>query len=118
MPVPAVTQAAVASAAASSAAASGSTATTTAASTAASIRNAKLVSASRDFEAMMMKELLKPMTSSFDGSDGTDPESSDGSASALGQFASEALGRALSAQGGFGIANQIIGALAKTGASR
>jgi Rod binding domain-containing protein len=67
----------------------------------------RLVRAAHEFEAQMMKELLKPMTnnSSLTGDEG---DSSSGSGGALGQFASEALGRALSDQGGFGIARQIV----------
>jgi Rod binding domain-containing protein len=67
----------------------------------------KLVSAAHEFEAMMMKELLKPMTDSGElGSD--DDDSMSGSGGIMGEFASEALGRALSCQGGFGIADQIV----------
>jgi peptidoglycan hydrolase FlgJ len=81
----------------------------------------KLVHAAQEFEAQMMKELLNPMTGQ--DSDGTDPlfgdedggdssglslGSGSGSGGALADFASEALGQALSQRGGFGIANQII----------
>jgi Rod binding domain-containing protein len=55
----------------------------------------------------MMQELLKPMTGG-NGLDGEDGDSASGSSGALGEFASEALGRALSEQGGFGIANSIV----------
>jgi len=47
----------------------------------------------------MMQELLKPMTSG-DGLDGEDADSASGSGGALGAFASEALGKALSEQEG------------------
>jgi Rod binding domain-containing protein len=62
-----------------------------------------------------MKELLKPMTraSSLTGED--DDSSDSGSNGALGEFASEALGRALSNGGGFGIANQIVKELSHSG---
>lgn len=53
----------------------------------------------------MMKELLKPLTAG-DGLTGSDDES--GSTGALGDYASEALGRALSEAGGFGIASRIV----------
>ena len=56
-------------------------------------------------EAQMMKELMKPLT---DGDALTSSGDAEGSGGALGEFASEALGRALSAGGGFGIANQIV----------
>ncbi len=73
----------------------------------------RLVHAAHEFEAQMMQELLKPMTkgNGLDGEDGT----ASGSGSALGEFASEALGRALSDRGGFGIANGIIRELSHSG---
>jgi Rod binding domain-containing protein len=72
----------------------------------------RLVRAAHEFEAQMMKELMKPMTSS-NSLTGEDDDS--GSGSALGEYASEALGRALSEQGGFGIANRIVKDLSHTG---
>jgi Rod binding domain-containing protein len=73
-----------------------------------------VVAAAHDFEAMMMKELLKPMTAAS-----SDEDQEDGgglsSGSALGDYASEALGRALSQQGGFGIATRIIGSFSHSG---
>jgi Rod binding domain-containing protein len=72
----------------------------------------RLVHAAHEFEAQMMKELMKPMTSS-NSLTGEDDDS--GSGSALGEYASEALGRALSEQGGFGIANRIVKDLSHTG---
>jgi len=74
----------------------------------------RLVRAAHEFEGQMMQELLKPMmdgdalTAGDDGSDS-------GSGGALGEFASEALGQALSAGGGFGIANQIVKELSHSG---
>jgi len=62
----------------------------------------------------MMKELLKPMTAS-DGLTGETSDTSSGSGGALGEFAQEALGRALSEQGGFGIASQIMRQLSHSG---
>lgn len=73
----------------------------------------RLVRAAHEFEAQMMQELLKPMTSG-NGLDGEDGAAS-GSGSALGEFASEALGRALSERGGFGIANGIVRELSHSG---
>jgi Rod binding domain-containing protein len=67
----------------------------------------RLVNAAHEFEAQMMKELLKPMTGS-NGLDGEDGDSATGSGGALGEFASESLGRALSERGGFGIATGIV----------
>lgn len=66
----------------------------------------RLVRAAHEFEAQMMKELLKPMTS--DSLPGSDDENGEGSGGALGEFASESLGKALSTQGGFGLANRIV----------
>jgi hypothetical protein len=59
-----------------------------------------------------MKELLKPLTSFDESADET------GSAGALGDYAGEALGRALSDQGSFGIASRIIAHVSQPGASQ
>jgi Rod binding domain-containing protein len=67
----------------------------------------RLVRAAHEFEAAMMKELLAPLQSGKDGLTGEDEESS-GSTSALGAFAGEALGKAISEHGGFGIARSIL----------
>jgi Rod binding domain-containing protein len=67
----------------------------------------RLVSAAHEFEAQMMKEMLKPMTSSS-GLDGEENDTASGSGGALGEFATEALGRGLSEAGGFGIASSIV----------
>jgi Rod binding domain-containing protein len=66
----------------------------------------RLIRAAHEFEAQMMKELLKPLTAG-DGLTGSEDES--GSTGALGDYAGEALGRALSEAGGFGIASRIVG---------
>ena len=59
-----------------------------------------------------MKELLKPMTrgSSLDGE-----YEDQGSGSPLADFATEALGKALSRQGGLGIATDILHTLSRNG---
>jgi Rod binding domain-containing protein len=78
----------------------------------------RLVKAAHEFEAQMMKELLEPLnhSTSLLGADGDDDSGdSSGSAGALGEFASEALGKALSEGGGFGIATSIVKQLSKTG---
>jgi Rod binding domain-containing protein len=75
----------------------------------------RLVRAAHEFEAQMMKELLKPMTNSSLTGEDEDSGADSGSGGALGQFASEALGRALSEQGGFGIANSIVRDLSHSG---
>jgi Rod binding domain-containing protein len=93
-------------------------------SAAAAAPSPRLVKAAHEFEAQMMKELLAPMTGADSESDplagdGDDSGASDGSSGlalgsgagsggALAEFASEALGQALSQRGGFGIADSII----------
>jgi len=67
----------------------------------------RLVHAAHEFEAQMMKEMLKPMTES-NGLNGEDDDSAAGSGGALEEFATEALGRGLSEGGGFGIATSIV----------
>jgi Rod binding domain-containing protein len=76
----------------------------------------RLVKAAHEFEAQMMKELLKPMTgkdalTGEDAADGGDANTN----GPLGEFASEALGQAISRQGGFGIANRIVQDLSHSG---
>jgi Rod binding domain-containing protein len=76
----------------------------------------RLVRAAHEFEAQMMKELMKPLNhgSSLTDAD-TDGDDDEGSGGALGEFAQEALGRALSEQGGFGIAASIVKQLSHAG---
>ena len=76
----------------------------------------RLVSAAHEFEAQMMKELLKPMTGK-DALTGEDKEDAGeaGSNGALQEFASQALGQSLSQRGGFGIANSILHELSHSG---
>lgn len=78
----------------------------------------RLIRAAHEFEGQMLKELLKPLTAE-DGLAGaaSDGDSDDGSGSILGEFASEALGKALSEHGGFGIADRILGQLSRSGRS-
>jgi len=65
----------------------------------------RLVSAAHEFEAAMMKELMAPLEPGHDllGADGEEDSSS-----ALDSFAGEALGKAISEHGGFGIAKAIL----------
>jgi len=83
--------------------------------------NPKLIKAAHEFEGQMMKELLQPMMqgSSLGGDDDDDSGlgigSGSGSGGALSEFASEALGQALSERGGFGIADHIISELSRNG---
>jgi len=76
----------------------------------------RLVRAAHEFEAQMMNELMKPLThgSSLTGED-DDSDPGSGSGGALGQFATEAMGKALSEHGGFGIASSIIKDLSHSG---
>jgi Rod binding domain-containing protein len=84
------------------------------ASSGAALPQPRLVKAAHEFEAQMMKELMKPMTSSSSLL-GSDNDEDSGSGTALTEFASEALGKALSEGGGFGIARQIVHDLSHAG---
>ena len=76
----------------------------------------RLVRAAHEFEAQLMKELLQPLTES--GSlIGDDEGDGRGGAGTLGEFASESLAGALSASGGFGIADRILGEVSHSGNS-
>ena len=71
----------------------------------------RLMRAAHEFEGQMLKELLKPLTAG----DGLTGEETDSSKGILGEYASEALGKALSEQGGFGIADRILHDLSRSG---
>lgn len=73
----------------------------------------RLANAAREFEGQMMKELLEPMTKGLaaDNDDGTIL----GCGEVLTDFASEALGRALSDRGGIGIAKEVVKSLSHSG---
>lgn len=73
----------------------------------------RLVRAAHEFEGQMMKELLKPLTDE-NSPTGAEDDSGFGADGALGQFASEALGQALSAHGGLGIGDRIVKTLCGT----
>lgn len=75
----------------------------------------RLVRAAHEFEAQMMKELLKPLEQSS-GLAGDDEDA--GSAGALGEFATESLAQAMSQQGGMGIANRLIQSMSQIGTVR
>ncbi len=93
-----------------------SAATEASKATASATPQPRLVRAAHEFEAQMMKELLKPMTGK-DALTGDDEDAGGdaGSNGALGQFASEALGQALSQHGGFGMADRIVRDLSHSG---
>ncbi len=87
-------------------------ATATTATQASNLPQPRLVRAAHEFEAQMMKALLKPMTA---GDALISDEDKPDSCGVLEEFASEALGRALSEQGGLGIANSVLRSLSHTG---
>lgn len=70
----------------------------------------KLVSAAHEFEASLMKEFLKPLQQdglfSEDGSGANDDAG--GSAGTLMSYGAEAMAKAISEHGGFGIARKIL----------
>jgi Rod binding domain-containing protein len=67
-----------------------------------SARRHKLVNAAHEFEAQLMKEILKPLMSG---------DGEEGAGGVLGEFAGEALGRGISDRGGLGIADRMIAQL-------
>jgi len=74
----------------------------------------RLKPAAHEFEACLMKEFLEPLQHDAlfsDGKDGDGDDAGGGSGSALMSFGSEALAKAISDRGGFGIATKIIGQL-------
>ncbi|MGC9157974.1 MAG: hypothetical protein ACP5FH_03200 [Terracidiphilus sp.] len=89
-------------------------AATTASSDRSSAPSPRLVQAAHEFEGQMLEQLLKPLMQG-DGIEGEDDDSTSGSNGALGQYATEALGRALSDHGGFGIADSIVRQLSSNG---
>jgi Rod binding domain-containing protein len=73
--------------------------------------NPRLSSAAHEFEASLMQEFLKPLQHDalFAGENGNSSgDDEGGSDQALMSFGSEALARAISERGGFGIATKIL----------
>jgi len=71
-------------------------------------KQARLVDAAQQFEATMLQELLKPLQHGQD-SWGGEENGDDGSGSdTITSFGTEAMAKAMSKGGGFGIAKQII----------
>jgi flagellar protein FlgJ len=75
--------------------------------------NPRLQSAAHEFEASLMQEFLKPLQHNtlFEDSDAGNSLSADqgeGSDAALMSFASQAMAKAISEKGGFGIATKIL----------
>jgi Rod binding domain-containing protein len=75
----------------------------------------RLVKAAHEFEAQMMKELLRPMTGMSNLLGEEEEETAAGSGNALSEYSAEALAGALSQQGGFGIADRIVRDLSRDG---
>jgi Rod binding domain-containing protein len=70
-------------------------------------KRAKLVDAAQQFEATMLQELLKPMQhgqSSWGGEEKSDDSATD----TISSFGADAIAKAISKRGGFGIAKQIV----------
>jgi Rod binding domain-containing protein len=74
----------------------------------------KLLKAAHEFEAQLMKELLRPLTQSG-GWTGDGEENEAGGTGTLGEFAAESLAGSLSAHGGLGIANRIVEEISRSG---
>ena len=70
-------------------------------------KQAKLVDAAQQFEATMLQELLKPMQHG-QSSWGDEEKSDDSSTDSISSFGTEAVAKAISKGGGFGIAKQIV----------
>jgi Rod binding domain-containing protein len=71
-------------------------------------KQAKLVDAAQQFEAMMMQEMLKPMRGGKDSWGGDESADSDSASDTISTFGTEAFAKAISKGGGFGIAKQVI----------
>ena len=70
-------------------------------------KQAKLADAAQQFEATMLQELLKPMQHGQD-SWGGEEKNEDTASDTISSFGTEALAKAISKGGGFGIAKQIV----------
>lgn len=67
---------------------------------------AKLTDAAQQFEAMLLQELLKPLRTEDGKWDGE--EKSDSASDTITSFGTEAVAKAISQNGGLGIARQVI----------
>jgi flagellar protein FlgJ len=70
-------------------------------------KQAKLLDAAQQFEATMLQELMKPMQHGQD-SLGGEEKSDDSASDTISSFGTEAIAKAISKGGGFGIAKQIV----------
>jgi flagellar protein FlgJ len=71
------------------------------------LKNAKLLDAANQFESMLLQELLKPMRTGQD-SWKYEEESDDRAADTISSFGTEALAKAISKNGGLGVATQVV----------
>jgi peptidoglycan hydrolase FlgJ len=71
-------------------------------------KQAKLVDAAQQFEAMMLQEMLKPMREGRDSWGGDDKSDGDSASDTISSFGTEAFAKAISKGGGFGIAKQVV----------
>jgi Rod binding domain-containing protein len=69
-------------------------------------KDSKLVDAAQQFEAMLMQEMLKPMRAGQN--DWSGEENDDSAADTISTFGTEAVAKAISKGGGFGIARQVV----------
>lgn len=70
-------------------------------------RQAKLVDAAQQFEATMLQELLKPMQHG-QSSWGDEEKTEDSASDTISGFGTEAIAKAISKGGGFGIARRVV----------
>jgi flagellar protein FlgJ len=70
-------------------------------------KQAKLVDAAQQFEATMLQELLKPLQHGRDGWAG-EVKDDDSASDTISSFGTEAIAKAISKGGGFGMAKQIV----------
>jgi flagellar protein FlgJ len=70
-------------------------------------RQAKLVDAAQQFEATMLQELLKPMQHG-QSSWGDEEKSEESASDTISGFGTEAIAKAISKSGGFGIARRVV----------
>jgi flagellar protein FlgJ len=70
-------------------------------------KQAKLVDAAQQFEAMMLQELLKPMQHGQSGW-GEEEKNDDSASDTMSSFGTESIAKAISKGGGFGIARRVV----------
>jgi flagellar protein FlgJ len=72
-------------------------------------KQAKLVDGAKQFEAMLLNEMLKPLKfGQAEASDEAADETGGGQSDTIRGFATEAMSKAIANTGGFGLAKQII----------